>query len=144
VVGIKDSQGDFAYFERLVQLQNTHSEFSIAQGRDAHTAVSLFAGARAAVISTANVAPGLATRLFDAVVGGNLQDAMRLQHQLMEIQDLYRGHGGPVGVKSCLEVLGICHSRASQPFSPMSDAGMAAIRETLDRLGVSGQLPAAV
>jgi len=144
VVGIKDSQGDLAYFERLVQLQTTRPEFSVAQGRDAHTAVSLFAGARAAVISSANIAPALARRLFEAATSGNVDDAMHLQHQLMDIQDLYRGYGGPVGIKSCLEVLGICSRRASQPFLPMAESDMAAIRETLDRVGVTDRLSAVV
>lgn len=136
ITGIKDSHGDMVYFQRLLEIQRSRQPLSVAQGADALIAVSVLAGARAVVVSGANVAPRLTKSLFEASVTGRVDEAMRLQYQLMEVIALYQGRGSPVGVKSCLEALGICSRRATRPFLPMTDAEMARVRDKLAALGL--------
>ncbi len=78
VIGIKDSSGDMAYFEGLIDIKFGHEEFMVYQGSERSIADSIAVGADGAVPSLANVFSGLLVNL----VGNPTQELQQTVNQL--------------------------------------------------------------
>lgn len=117
VAGIKDSSGD---------LQNTNEylrvvpeRFAVLQGRDTLIYPSLLCGARGAVPASANLAPALCVRIYDAARRGDLATALEAQRRLNPLRLCLSWGTAPGGLKAALAVMGApvgpCRSPVGSP-----------------------------
>lgn len=88
VVGIKDSSGDVPNMMRMIAaIRPMRDDFSFLTGWDASLAVMLIAGADGGTNATSGVVPELTRALHRSVIAGQIDEAMRLQYQLIPIFD---------------------------------------------------------
>jgi len=88
VVGIKDSSGDVPNMMRMVSaIRPMRDDFSFLTGWDPSLALMLIAGADGGTNATSGVAPELTRAIHRHVVAGNIDEAIRLQHQLIPLFD---------------------------------------------------------
>ena len=139
VVGVKDSGGDLAYFERLVGLKQTRPDWSVLIGPEHLLAEALRTGGDGGVHGGANVFPKLFTRLYDAVNAGDDAAVTRLQEQVAKLGAIYEvgkyASRHIKATKSALSLRGICGDTLAEPFnrflSPERQR-VAAVLEQLD------------
>ncbi len=136
IVGIKDSYGDMARFQRLLLIRQQHPGFMVFQGAEAVAAISVLRGADGGVWGLANVAPRLFVELCAAARAGDLQRAWALQERLLRLSHLY-SHGQWLScLKTAVSQLDLCSPRASAPFAPLGTAASAAIHADLVAGGI--------
>ena len=94
VIGIKDSSGDLPSMMRMIAaIRPVRDDFSFLTGWDASLAAMLIAGADGGTNATSGVVPELTRAIHRAVAAGNIDDAIRLQYQLIPLFDAMIGLG---------------------------------------------------
>lgn len=140
VAGVKDSSGDLAYFDQVLAVAKERPDWSVLMGPEHLILPSMKRGGHGGVCGGANVWPELFVKLFDAVSGGRLEDAERLQTQLVQFGGIYRvgQHASAVvkGMKCSLSLLGICDDRMAEPFTRFREPERARVRAVLEQVGL--------
>jgi dihydrodipicolinate synthase/N-acetylneuraminate lyase len=133
IVGIKDSSGDLNYFEKLCQLHQERPDWSIFMGPEHLIAQAMKLGANGGVPGGANVEPELFVSLFKAK-GEEVTDIQKRVDQLQEIYTV-----GPwfVVTKCACSVRSLCGDFVALPFTQLTDAQRAKVKDVLDGLRIN-------
>lgn len=136
IIGIKDSYGDMARFQKLLSLQQVHEDFRVFQGAEAVAGISVICGAAGMVLGLANVAPRLCVDLYVAAKAAELECARELQQRLVTLWRLHtRGQWLPC-LKAAVAQLGICEPTATLPFDVLGPDAVQAIRRDMEAAGL--------
>lgn len=114
VVGLKDSSGSLPYMLEL--LQTVGDKINIVCGHDEVVLPALAAGAKGAILASANVIPDIWVKLYEAVKNGNMQKARELQMNVQKLARIFVRHGGAVPVKAALKMRGINMGKTRRPL----------------------------
>jgi 4-hydroxy-tetrahydrodipicolinate synthase len=133
VLGMKDSAGDFAAFQRFLAVRESRPAFRVLQGHESLAAASLLQGADGLVPGLANVAPALVVALREAAAKGDAAECVRRQAALEDMIALYQqGHWLPA-LKAAVALLGIGTGRPALPLAPAGEPQRAAVAAILRR-----------
>ncbi|MCA8998742.1 MAG: dihydrodipicolinate synthase family protein [Planctomycetaceae bacterium] len=140
-VGVKDSSGNMHYFNKLIQLTHERPDFSVLIGPEELLAEAVLMGANGGISGGANLVPNLYVDLYDAALTGDLRDVQRLQQQLMRLSRLLYEVGTPptgylTGIKTALELAGLCSGRLAEPLYAMPKERRQKIQQHMQDLGI--------
>ncbi len=121
VVGLKDSSGSMVYFNTLLSLLEDRNDFSLLVGPEELLAETLLMGGYGGICGGANIFPRLYVDLYDAAVAGDLARTRDLHKKVMWISTTIYSTGRYnssflKGVKSALNLMGICNDFIESPF----------------------------
>jgi len=135
IVGIKDSSGNFGYFQRLVETVGSES-FGIVTGSDHLLFAGLMVGSDGSIGPGANIAPQWFVGLWEAVKEARFDEAWELERQIMSLGgSLYRlARGFHAGIKAALAALGICEPFVTSPACAANDEQLQQIEAKLREL----------
>ena len=141
VVGIKDSSGDFAYFRQMIYIYRDHPRFRVVQGHEGYAGVSFLLGAHAGHLGLANVAPRLFVKLYDAARAGDVEEVLRLQHQVDSLATMWEIGGATESsyfnsMKTALHLFDVCGTGISRPYAPFGDTEVAEVQNILLQHGL--------
>jgi len=136
IVGVKDTTGDMARFQRITGHFSDRDDFTVAQGTEELLALSLEAGADGLVTGVANLCPAQCKELYRAVKGGNLVRGLEIQRDLLEIFSIYEPNSFLAGMKTGLKLRGVCQDYLSPPFERSSQKAEEKIERILEEKGV--------
>lgn len=139
LVGVKFALPDPAAFAALVQ---AFPELAWVCGLAEGWAPTFWvAGARGFTSGLANVAPGLALALRDALRAGDVEETARLWRLLLPFERLRARHGDAnnvAAVKAALDLVGLAGGPPRPPLSPLPDEDRAELEQILRAWGVLG------
>jgi 4-hydroxy-tetrahydrodipicolinate synthase len=115
--GIKDSSGDWEYFERLLTLRREGS-FTVICGHDRIALRALAAGADGILSGCASAIPELVVAIRRAQAAGDMARADLLNARLGEFVDRIEAFPVPVGIKRAVEIRGQKGGEAAVPLPP--------------------------
>lgn len=118
VQGIKDSSGDWSYFETLRTLRSQH-EFELLVGSDSITPKARAAGCDGIISGVACGVPELLTALDRGIAAGTREVVTRLEVRLAQFVDAAEKLPTPVAVKEATSLRGLNlgpHSLACDGF----------------------------
>lgn len=141
VVGMKDSSGDFAFFQRVLYTYRDHPRFRVVQGHESYAGVSFLLGAHAGHLGLANVAPKLFVQLYNAAKARQIDEVLRLQQKVDALAHMWSIGGATNAsyfnsMKTALQLLGICGTGVSRPYAPFNEAEVAQVRAILREHGL--------
>lgn len=141
IVGMKDSSGDFAFFQQVLYAYRDHPRFRVVQGHEGYAGISFLLGAHAGHLGLANVAPELFVHMYEAAKAGQTEQVMRLQHQVDSLAKMWTIGGGSDScyfnsMKAALKLFGVCGTGISRPYVPFGEAEMAQVRAMLQAHGL--------
>lgn len=134
IVGIKDSRGDLDGIGELVR--GCRSGFQVLSGSGMGFFAALEVGAVGGILGVANVAPGVAAGVFEAVREGDGRAAGRLQETLDPLHKEIVAARGVPGVKAALDLLGLRGGKPRPPLPPLPSADRDRIRDLLEGAGL--------
>ncbi|MEQ8848955.1 dihydrodipicolinate synthase family protein [Botrimarina sp.] len=142
VIGLKDSSGDLAYFERVQSVIHLRSDWTLMAGPEHLLAETVALGGDGGVCGGANLYPGLFVALYEACVADRTDEVRRLKQLVERLSKLYTLGRNPAlaviqGVKAGLAQRGICSSRLCSPFSALCNGESRAVRELLADIDAS-------
>ncbi len=138
IVGVKDSGGDLAYFERLTGLKQQRPDWSVLIGPEHLMSASLGLGGDGGVNGGANIYPKLFVRCYQVTRQGDQDAEMALQRQIEKLQEIYLvgkyASRHIKGTKSALSILGVCDDKLAEPFNHFAAPERERVAQVLEQL----------
>lgn len=141
VIGLKDSSANGVYLNLVRHAMRYKPEFEIFVGPEEMTAEMVMMGANGGVNGGANMFPQLYVDMYEAAASGNLEKLKPLQDRILDISStIYTvgrfGSSYLKGVKTALNLMGICNDFIADPFHRFRKEEREKIRQNLIALGV--------
>ncbi|MBN1687392.1 MAG: dihydrodipicolinate synthase family protein [Spirochaetales bacterium] len=133
IVGEKDSSGNIVQIAETVR--STPAGFSVLAGSAGFMLPSLSVGAAGAVVALGNVMPDRCCELYKLFREGRLEEATRLQHQLLEINHAVTAGMGVPALKAAMDMLGFQGGFVRKPLQQLPDDKTARLKDVLIRCG---------
>ncbi len=150
IVAIKDSTGDVAQMIRMIEaVRPNRPDFSFLTGWDAVLMPMLLIGCDGGTNASSGVVPELTRKLYDLTVGGQLDEARRIQARIIRLFDptLYSADF-PEGFRVAVELRGFRMGVGRQPLSLQHRTILEELKATLAALlaeeGLDAGEPAAM
>jgi dihydrodipicolinate synthase/N-acetylneuraminate lyase len=138
IIGLKDSSGDLAYYDKLIVLKQERPDWSVLVGPEHLLAESVRRGGDGGVNGGANFHPRLFVELYQAIKVGDQRYVDELQRQLVQLGQIYSigKHASAVvkGMKCACSLLGLCDDRMAEPFERFHEAEREKVRAILQSL----------
>jgi 4-hydroxy-tetrahydrodipicolinate synthase len=138
IAGVKDSSGDLAYFDQLLELRSVRPDWSVLVGPEHLLAETVRRGGDGGVNGGANFHPRLFVELHAAVRSGDTVRAAELQRQVEQLGQIYSvgQHASAVikGMKCACNLLGLCSDVMAEPFARFNEPERARVRAVLESL----------
>jgi 4-hydroxy-tetrahydrodipicolinate synthase len=136
IVGVKNSNGRLDYLAELKRIKQHRPSFSLLVGTEEIMLSSLTAGADGSVCGGANMFPHLYVSLYRAAVGGNREEAERLQNLVSRVSDAVYKIGPSStsyfrGLKAALAYLGVCNDLLAEPLERFNEKERQELHERL-------------
>jgi dihydrodipicolinate synthase/N-acetylneuraminate lyase len=131
VVGMKDSSGDLAAFQRTRRLAPDLDLFVGSGGVVGH---GVAAGGDGAILAVANVAPELASEVVELAASGETGAALDANADLVELNRAVTGTYGVPGLKAAMRERGAPVGTVRRPFRPVGDEAATELAELLAEL----------
>ncbi|MDQ3702415.1 MAG: dihydrodipicolinate synthase family protein [Chloroflexota bacterium] len=129
--GVKDSAGDFGYYQRVVDGTRALTHFAALQGSDQFLFAGMAYGGDGAISVMSQVAPAVMVGLYDAARAGDWTRAKSLHRRYQQIAAAI-GPGWIPAVKGALSALGICGPYVSTPNVPLPEERLATQRQRIE------------
>jgi dihydrodipicolinate synthase/N-acetylneuraminate lyase len=139
VAGLKDSGRDLGYAARLldaVRAAGAAADFSVLTGTDSMLVSYMLAGARGTICASANVVPEVVLAVYEAVRAGKLDEALRLETTLRQVQAAFGIGAPPAAVKAAVALSGVGEPWLVPPRLPLTEAETAELVERLTAIDV--------
>ncbi len=136
IVAIKDSSGDLPHMIRMIQaVRPNRPEFSFLTGWDAALLPMMVIGCDGGTNASSGVVPELTRRLYELSKGNQIDQARRLQYDLVRLFDMmiYSAEF-PDGFRAAVELRGFRMGQGRQPLSSEQRTDLAALSNELQCL----------
>jgi dihydrodipicolinate synthase/N-acetylneuraminate lyase len=141
IVGIKDSSGDLDYFAMIVEVAKSRPGFSLLAGKEAGLNDVIALGGHGGVTGGANIYPRLFVDFYEAAVANDSKKIAECSALVNQLGQIYAVAGnqfsaGIAGIKTALELLGICGGVVAPPIQPVTAEQKKKIQAILLSLGL--------
>lgn len=135
VIGIKDSSGDLAGMMRMIEaVRPKRPDFVFMTGWDSVLVPMLLAGCQGGTHATSCFLPELTRAIYDLTMAGQLDEALRLQQQVLAVFDAVFAAGDfPEGVRLAGSLRGFAFGAGRQPLTDRQRAAIAEAGPQLDQ-----------
>ncbi|MEC7863448.1 MAG: 4-hydroxy-tetrahydrodipicolinate synthase [Bacteroidota bacterium] len=119
IVGVKEASGDLDQIMKI--LKNKPADFVVLSGDDGLTLPMIHMGAEGVISVIGQSHPKDFSDMVSFGLSGNKKLANQIHHKLYNFYGPLYAEGNPVGVKACLELLGICKAVVRLPLIEATD-----------------------
>ncbi len=135
IVAVKDSTGDMTNAEEYLRLTRG-KDFSVLMGRDTLILAGLVYGASGAIASCANVAPRIASDIYEKYMAGDMQGALDAQFKFSALRVATNMGTFPVTIKEALKLIGLDCGDCVKPIQPLSAEQREKLTDVLKGMGL--------
>lgn len=134
IIGIKDSSKDLNRTCDYINLLG--KDFTVIIGTDSLVVPGLLMGCTGVVSAVADVFPEVMVKMYNAFVEGNMEEAVRLQYEVINLRDALKTGPYVTPYKAALQMRGVNVSGYKPPFRLPNEKELASMRTKLEALGV--------
>jgi 4-hydroxy-tetrahydrodipicolinate synthase len=135
VVGMKYTDNNF--LNLLDYIETSGKQIAIFTGEDALAYSNLEFGGKGAIIGVANVAPTLASMIYDSFQRGNFQAAKETQQKLVPLIKAIGLGRFPAGLKATMNLIGLDVGPPKSPLPVLNENEKSQVRELLGSSGLT-------
>jgi len=136
IVGLKDSDGQLAYFSEVARIGNEVDDFSAFTGSDALLYPALCVGGHGIIGAHVNVVPDVERAIYDAFKAGDHAKAVTLQRDVVRTGPVPRVGNFPAGIKGSLAARGLCGPTMSRPIPSLTASEVSDLRSAMTEAGI--------
>jgi len=118
IVAVKEASGNMEQIMQIIKYRP--KGFGVLSGDDNLTMPLIAAGADGVISVVANAFPALFSRMVQASMSGDLENARKAHYKLFDITKMFFEQGNPGGVKVALAHLEIMEDYMRMPLFPVS------------------------
>jgi len=134
IVGMKYTEYNLLNLLRFIKAAG--ERVSILTGSDAMAFTNLEFGGSGAVIGVANVAPKIASSIFDEFKGGDLTKARKSQEALLPVIEAIGVGRFPAGLKEAMRMVGMPVGGVREPLQPLTAEERETVASFLKEVGL--------
>jgi 4-hydroxy-tetrahydrodipicolinate synthase len=134
IVGMKYTEYNLLNLLRFIKAAGEH--VSILTGSDAMAFTNLEFGGSGAVIGVANVAPKIASSIFDEFKRGDLTKARKSQEALLPVVEAIGIGRFPAGLKESMKMVGMPVGSVREPLQPLTSKERETVASFLREAGL--------
>lgn len=134
VVAVKEASGSLAQIMEI--LRGRDEDFLVLSGDDALTFAMIALGADGLISVASNEAPAEMSRMVDAALRGDWDEARERHFRLLPLMDVNFIETSPGPVKAAMALMGLLDENLRLPLVAASDATRERVREVLVELGL--------
>lgn len=121
IVGIKDSSVDWVFLMNLIELKRNHRpDFRVFIGKSHMWAAGILSGADGGLDGISNIIPGKCVDLYNSIRNGE-DKVYELQREINEIWRVYECRSFLGGIKTAMNLMGLCQPFTVSPVLSTSD-----------------------
>ena len=120
IIGVKEASGNLEQMEQIKAL--VASDFLLISGDDGLTVEVIKRGGVGVISVLANAYPAETVEIVNLALNGNIEEAEQKLNALNDIVSALFEEGNPVGIKTALQVKGICSNTMRLPLVSGSEA----------------------
>jgi 4-hydroxy-tetrahydrodipicolinate synthase len=129
-IGIKEASGDLIQATRIIK--NRPSHFFVTSGDDEVALPMIACGGEGVISVMANAFPNSFSSMIRAALAEDYVQARKLNFQTYDLHKWLYIEGNPVGIKSTMEVLGLCTNEVRLPLAKMSQENYAKLKMAVE------------
>ena len=114
IIAVKDSSGSLPYIMELLEFIG--DRLTVLVGHDEIVVPALAAGCKGMILASAQVYPDYLQKILKAMQESKLDEARSLQREIQKLARIFCRHGGPVAVKSALNMMGQKVGKTRKPL----------------------------
>lgn len=132
VIAFKDSSGNMPQFQQTIRMTEDLPGFSVLQGVQVLSVISLQMGAAGLIPGVGNVIPDQMVTLYRAVRNGDLETAYRIQDFVVKLEESFaiEGYSLPV-LKGMSRFIGYGDGIPHYPLQPLTEEGYSKLSNIL-------------
>jgi 4-hydroxy-tetrahydrodipicolinate synthase len=131
---VKEASGDLSQIMEI--LRGRPANFRVLSGDDSLTLAMIALGADGLVSVASNESPSLVSRMVDAALAGEWDEARALHYRLLPLMEANFIESSPAPAKAALAMMGLVEENLRLPLVPVEEKTRARLREVLDELGL--------
>ncbi len=117
IIGIKESTENIVHILEVIKLAG--DDFIVFTGTGSVLYSALTGGASGGIAALANVAPDECVEIYESVAEGNLQGALQLQKEILELNKAVTARFGVPGLKKAMDMLGYEGGEVRTPLTAL-------------------------
>ena len=129
IVGVKEASGDINQMKGVIAQRK--NGFSVLSGDDNMTLSLIKEGGDGVISVASNLVPDRIAAMVHAALGGNMEEAERLDKNLAELFKACFIETNPIPIKTALAMKGMCREVFRLPMCSMEDANREKLRKVL-------------
>ncbi|MBF0267222.1 MAG: 4-hydroxy-tetrahydrodipicolinate synthase [Alphaproteobacteria bacterium] len=134
IVGVKDATNDLG---RVLKTKRAcKAGFCLLSGEDGTQLPFLAQGGAGCISVTANVAPGLLSRMHAAFAKGDVATAMSINEKLMPLHEALFVETNPTPIKYAVSLLGKGRADVRLPLAPITDSAKEKVTSAMAHAGL--------
>ena len=134
IIGVKEATGDL---QRMHQIKSmVADDFLLLSGDDATGCQFILQGGHGTISVTANVAPAQMSRMCEAALEGNEQEAVNIDQQIAELHKVLFVEANPIPVKWAVSKMGLCENIFRLPMTPLDEKYHEQVLSVLKSTGI--------
>ncbi|WP_185864887.1 4-hydroxy-tetrahydrodipicolinate synthase [Blattabacterium cuenoti] len=114
IIGIKEASGNILQSYRI--LKNKISNFSVISGDDFLTVPIILGGGDSVISVIAQGFPKQISEMINLAIENKINKSFSIFYKLIDIIDLIYKEGNPTGIKTLLNIIGICNPYVRLPL----------------------------
>jgi 4-hydroxy-tetrahydrodipicolinate synthase len=134
IIGIKEATSNIERAQWLIR--EVPPEFAVFSGDDATAVALMLCGGAGNISVTANVAPRQMHELCMAALRGDVQEAMRIQFQMLPVHKNLFVEANPIPVKWAMQRMGLCGPTLRLPMTELSPSQQPVVEAALKASGL--------
>src|SRR2546425_4884158 len=134
IVGIKEASGSITQQMELVAAVSP--DFKVLSGDDAFTFPLMALGGVGVISVVSNEVPGRVTRLAHLMLEGKIEEARKLQFELLPLFQANFIETNPIPVKAALAMMGMIEEVYRLPMCPMKAENRAKLEKAMQAAGL--------
>ena len=116
IIAIKEASGDLNQVDEI--LRNKPEGFQVFSGDDGLTLAMISSGADGVISVIGNALPKRFGSMVNQALFGQVVEAREMHHKLSPIIDAIFEEGNPTGIKSVMDIIGLCSDSVRLPLVP--------------------------
>ncbi len=131
-IGIKEASGDLIQTTRI--LKNKPEDFFVTSGDDEVVLPMISVGGHGGISVIGNAMPSQFSSLVKSALDGDYSKARVLNNQIYDLHKWLYIEGNPVGIKTVMEILGLCSNEVRLPLNRMSKENYIRLEKCLKQI----------
>lgn len=132
IIAVKEASGDFNQIKQIINESPEH--FQVISGDDVATLQMIKEGGSGVISVLANSHPLMFSELVKKALNKDFDGANILHNKLLEYYDVLFEEGNPAGIKSAVEILGLCSRDVRLPLVSASAELVAKMKNTIEQI----------